>query len=236
MISENNNSKKEKQHSLCERFLSKLLHINKEINPKKEAARIAEIFVFFGVIWILLSDKIVAWTINDKHTIVLFSMLKGWVYVLLTGMLVYGLVIITLRKIQQDGLKIDQNYQELCDAYEELEASHEELMASEEELRQQYDSLMDSQKQLLESEERYRLISEATNDGIWDEKDEVRYFSERWFEITGYIREEINRMEDWKKLIHPDDYEATISIMNEHLQGKTPFYCIIFTDLVETNL
>lgn len=83
---------------------------------------------------------------------------------------------------------------------------------------------MERPKQLSESEERYRLILEATNDGIWDEQGEKRYFSDRWLEITGYTREDMNRMDNWQDLIHPDDRATAIATMKEHQQKQTPYY------------
>lgn len=205
--------------------LRKFFGIDRKVNPKKEALRLAGIYIFLGFIWIFLTDAFLELMIKDSHTLTIFSMAKGWIDVILTGTIVYAIVFITLKRIHQDEEKLDQSYMELRNTYEELEASHEELMASEEELRQQYDSLMESKQQLEDSEERYRLVSEATNDGIWDEQEDIRYFSERWYEITGYDRDELEQIGGWKKLIHPEDYNRAMAVLEEHLQHKTTFYC-----------
>lgn len=240
----NNKPDKEKESSFSENLIKALLPIDNDFNPAKEARRITLIYVALGIIWILI-DQILNFISSKTETLMFILLIKDCIYITITGLILFKIIHTTLLRIHQDDIKMNQNYQELSAtnekleashkkleashekleaAHEELEAFHEELMASEEELRQQYDSLIVSQQQLLESEERYRLVSEATNDGIWDEQQSVRYFSERWFEITGYTRDEICNMEDWKILIHPDDYEETISIMNNHLQEQTPFY------------
>jgi diguanylate cyclase (GGDEF)-like protein/PAS domain S-box-containing protein len=224
MIQGVNGIKGENKAPFWEQFSRKLLHIGKEFNPIKAALRIAGIYTLLGALWILLSDKVLERIVQDKKMLTLMSMVKGWAFVLVSGGMIFGLVYTALRRIHGDKLKIVRGYEEITATYEELEAAHEELTASEEELRQQFDSLLESQKQLSESEERYRLISEATNDGIWDEQEDKRYFSDRWFEITGYTREDLDVIEDWKSLIHPDDYEAANAIMVEHQQRKTPFY------------
>lgn len=225
MALDSNDIKEKSRNPFWDQFSSGELHNGKEFNPIKITLRIAGIYVLLGALWILLSDKIVEKIVQDKQTLTLISIVKGWVYVFLTGAIIWALVYSALRRIHSGELRIVQGYEELAVTYEELEAAHEELTAAEEELRQQYDTLMENQKQLTESEERYRLISEATNDGIWDEQEDQRYFSDRWFEITGYTREDLDRIGNWKSLIHPEDYEAANAIMVEHQQKKTPYYC-----------
>lgn len=225
MIQDSSDMKEEIKASFWKQFSRKLLHIGKEPDTINVALRIAGFYVLLGALWILLSDKVLGKIVQDKHTLTLISMVKGWVFVFVTGVIIFVLVYTSLRRIYNDGLKIVQGYEEMRATYEELEAAHEKLTATEEELRQQFDTLIESQKQLSNSEERYRLISEATNGGIWDEQDDKRYFSDRWFEITGYTKEDLDRIGDWKSLIHPDDYEAVNAIMIEHQQMKTPHYC-----------
>jgi PAS domain S-box/diguanylate cyclase (GGDEF) domain len=219
-----NYSKKKKDKFILDQFILKLFHIGKMTNPVKEAARIAGVYAALGFLWVLLSDRIVETAFSNKHTIAMISMIKGWAYVIITGMIVYLLVFSAIKRIHQDAGKIDRDYQELCSTYEELEASHEELMASEEELRQQYESLMESQKQLRLSEERYRLVSEATNDGIWEEFGNKRFFSDRWLQIMGYSRQDMEKMEDWRDLIHPQDKNRLADVVLEHLTHKNEFY------------
>ncbi len=216
--------KKKNDKFVLDQFILKLFHIGKATNPLKEALKIAGVYAVVGSIWILLSDRILEVTFSNKHTIAMISMIKGWVYVLLTGIIVYLLVHSAIKRILHDADKIERDYQELCSTYEELEASHEELMASEEELRQQYESLMESQKQLRISEERYRLVSEATNDGIWEEYGNKRFFSDRWLEITGYTRHDMEEMADWRDLIHPQDRKPLADVVLEHLAHKNDFY------------
>jgi diguanylate cyclase (GGDEF)-like protein/PAS domain S-box-containing protein len=76
----------------------------------------------------------------------------------------------------------------------------------------------------MDNEERYRLISESTNDGIWEEVDNNRFFSDRWFEKTGYTREDIQNIGDWKSLIHTEDIGDVLRIVEDHKQLRTPFY------------
>ena len=51
-------------------------------------------------------------------------------------------------------------------------------------------------------------------------------FSPNWFTSLGYdIPSELTQSIDtWKKLIHPDDNENVMELLNNHLTGKTPVY------------
>jgi PAS domain-containing protein len=58
------------------------------------------------------------------------------------------------------------------------------------------------------SRELVRLITHNTNDGIWDwnlETHEV-YYSPRWFELIGYLPNELpGHIDTFANLLHPDN-------------------------------
>ena len=54
--------------------------------------RIVLIYAVFASLWILLSDKIVAWLFSDPAQIILASTLKGWIFVAVTSLLLYQLL------------------------------------------------------------------------------------------------------------------------------------------------
>ncbi|MFH2124153.1 MAG: PAS domain S-box protein [Pseudomonadota bacterium] len=54
--------------------------------------RFVLIYAVFAFLWILLSDKIVAWLFIDSSQIILASTLKGWVFVAVTSLLLYKLL------------------------------------------------------------------------------------------------------------------------------------------------
>ncbi|RJR06280.1 EAL domain-containing protein [Candidatus Parcubacteria bacterium] len=197
------------KENLSDRFIHLATSLE-DFCPRRTALRISSVYVIIGVLWILLSDKILDWLLSDQRLITMISMLKGWVYVLVTGTLLFLLILSSLNKI----LSINRT---LLKNYEELAAVYEELAASEQELQKQIEMLA-------ESEERYRLVSEATNDGIWDEKQGERYFSERWYEIMGYSRDELTEIKDWMSLIHPEDIDMVRQKISWHKQNRDPNY------------
>ena len=80
---------------------------------------------------------------------------------------------------------------------------------------------------LRESEERYALVAEATNDGLWDwdlRTDEMR-FSSRWCQMLGYTQSELSTQpSEWFDRIHPDDRQAVLEAIDTHLQGGTTHF------------
>lgn len=50
-------------------------------------------YAVFAACWILLSDKLVQIIFNDPNQIILASMLKGWLFVAVTSLLLYGLML-----------------------------------------------------------------------------------------------------------------------------------------------
>jgi hypothetical protein len=50
------------------------------------------VYTLFAALWILLSDKLVQLIFSDPDQIILVSMLKGWLYVGVTSLLLYGLM------------------------------------------------------------------------------------------------------------------------------------------------
>ena len=78
-----------------------------------------------------------------------------------------------------------------------------------------------------ERDERLALVMRATNDGIWDWdlKTNQVYFSPRWKAMLGYADGEIgNTFDDWRRLVHPDDAERALALIQDYLQGKTTAY------------
>ncbi|HEX9074732.1 MAG TPA: PAS domain S-box protein, partial [Anaerolineae bacterium] len=80
---------------------------------------------------------------------------------------------------------------------------------------------------LKERDERFRLVTERANDGIWDwdiDTGEV-YYSPRWKGMLGYADDEIgNQFDEWRRLVCPDDLPQATATIQAHLEGQTPVY------------
>lgn len=71
------------------------------------------------------------------------------------------------------------------------------------------DELMRNQEKLKISKERYKIITEATNDIIWegDLINNKRVFQGKLKETLGYEPEELETIESWFNIVHEDDIE-----------------------------
>lgn len=122
--------------------------------------------------------------------IVAFVMLVAFIMVLLTN--------IRRRVTAEKTLKT---------ANEELNLLYEEIAASEEELRGNYQELSEKQEALIKSEERYALAVNGANDVVWDYdiRENTLYLSERFYDLLGYMNEELNTVEKFMEIVHPED-------------------------------
>lgn len=77
------------------------------------------------------------------------------------------------------------------------------------------------------SEERFALAVSAGKMGIWEWEigsNEI-YLSPSLKAILGYADWEIkNQLDEWMNYVHPDDRELVMEKVQEHFDGKTPFY------------
>lgn len=83
------------------------------------------------------------------------------------------------------------------------------------------------EQELQRSEERYELALHASQAGLWDWniKTGEMYTSPDHWELLDY-RADADQADDQKRFIHPDDRERVLTVLNEHLTGKTPEYRI----------
>ncbi|MBS1530580.1 MAG: PAS domain S-box protein [Bacteroidetes bacterium] len=76
---------------------------------------------------------------------------------------------------------------------------------------------------LLISREHFKLLADHIAPMTWTNlpDGEFNYFNQRWYDYTGLSPEESLRL-GWKTVIHPDDYELTVTKFNAALQtGQT---------------
>jgi PAS domain S-box-containing protein len=82
-----------------------------------------------------------------------------------------------------------------------------------------------AQEALRQSEERYELAVRGAGVGIWDW--DIRtgklYFSPRWKMLFGYDENEIgDSLEDWARLLHPDERDWILKFQEDFLAGTSP--------------
>lgn len=89
------------------------------------------------------------------------------------------------------------------------------------------DSRDDVLRELIRLVERYQLALEGTGAGYWDwnvKTGEV-VFGELWSTMLGYRPEDIEpHVSSWERLVHPDDLEPVLFVVDAHLRGETESY------------
>lgn len=96
-------------NKLRENLIIKLFKtfFNKKGNdPRYQALRITFIYFFIGSLWILLSDKLVEFLISDSETIVMIAIVKGWFYVFITAIIIFGLIYNEMKEVMDSKEKI----------------------------------------------------------------------------------------------------------------------------------
>jgi len=80
--------------------------------PRLPARRIVAIYLIFGVVWILVSDQVVAIVANPDPASTLIQSAKGGVFVLLSGSLIYVLLRYRERQLAETRNKMETKSQE----------------------------------------------------------------------------------------------------------------------------
>jgi diguanylate cyclase (GGDEF)-like protein/PAS domain S-box-containing protein len=102
-------------------------------------------------------------------------------------------------------------------------------------VKEQTRQLEDANTQLMrevsdraKSQERYRLVEEAVNDGLWDWDIPAGkiYYSSHWKSMLGFSDAEIgDSPEEWFGRIHADDRTSVMEHQKEHFQGRSEQLC-----------
>ncbi len=101
------------------------------------------------------------------------------------------------------------------------------VLMIQEELENDIKKLKKQKDELQKSEERYKLISEGSSDGLWDWDltNDTVHISKEWCEKLGFEEQEIPEYyKKWMKCIHPKDIKKVTSNFHRCLKEKSQFY------------
>lgn len=119
----------------------------------------------------------------------------------------------------------NQMIQSIYENKSEMQSLYEELYASEETLKDQYDQLFENREFIKKSEERYKLIFDASKEGLWDSDSNwnTTYLTPAWYDRFGFNAWDV-RMKQWKNMILPEDREMVDRELDAHLSGEKDVY------------
>ena len=115
---------------------------------------------------------------------------------------------------------------ELRRSLEQAERSRRALLSALEDQKRSETALREATEALRTEAERLSRILEATSGGFWDWNilSGEAVFSERYSSMLGYTPSEFSESyKDWKRLVHPDDFERVHQEHLDHFHGRKEF-------------
>jgi len=144
----------------------------KSINPQKEALIVVIKYGIFGLLWIVLSDKILGTFTDNIEFYKIMQIYKGWLFVLITMVMFFILISEKTKSIKS---ATDRAFR----AYEDLKTSNHEQGVLEKELNYQKDLIQN-------------IIEEApVIIVLWDEDGKILKTNSFCIKTFGYDEEEL---------------------------------------------
>jgi diguanylate cyclase (GGDEF)-like protein/PAS domain S-box-containing protein len=150
---------------------------------KNYALKISLVYLVFGVLWILLSDTFVGSLSLNREVVTSLSVIKGWIYVGLSTLLIYIIGNRYIRKLRQ--------------ANQLQQKSYDELIATNENNAQLHTQLKQELEELERREQTIHAIFDATNDAIIvhnAESAEITNYNHKAEVLFGFTLKEIQEI------------------------------------------
>ena len=181
--------------------------VGKPVEARGPTLRLVLAYAAFASLWILFSDQAMEWLFSDPADIVLVSTLKGWLFVAVTSLLLYGLI----QHLIDQTLALSRRE---LDAQESLRASEARNRAVTEQ----------ANAAIKASEQRFRDIVNTTDGIVWEADAstfQFTFISQKAERLLGFPTDDWLQPGFWVEHLHPDD------------QGWAPAYCVACTVRLE---
>jgi two-component system, chemotaxis family, CheB/CheR fusion protein len=126
-------------------------------------------------------------------------------------------IVVTLNDISENIIlteERDKAFDELLKAKEKLSELNAKLEAR----------VVERSYELEKSEDRFRLLSKATNDAIWDWnlKEKKIWWNDGYYILFGYKAQYTDTgSRPWQDLVHPNDYQKVIDGLDKAIENKS---------------
>ncbi|NCC38348.1 MAG: EAL domain-containing protein [Gammaproteobacteria bacterium] len=192
---------------------------------RRYLVKVIALYVLFSVFWIFISDELLATWIRDPQTALWVSIVKGWLFILVTTTLLYLLIGRFFRAIASRDREILASNAELerrvVERTSALEIEIAERLQVEERLRH--------------SEERLRLTLDGAQLGIWQHQLAPEQLD--WSEICGrHLALPPGQRPSYAGFIaalHPDDRTRVMRLVDDSLASRQDYvaeYRVIWPD------
>lgn len=164
----------------------------------KEALNITLKYGIFGALWVLLSDRLLAIIVQNSSIYMKLQTAKGWLYIVITMLLIYNLINKKIKIIKESGSKIKE-------AYDELKQTHEEVINIERELRYQKDILQNI------------IDNSPVIITLWDEGGKIKNLNPYAQKLFGYKEDEVMN-QNWLELLVPENNKSIMEGVMEEIK------------------
>ena len=74
--------------------------------------------------------------------------------------------------------------------------------------------------------DRYELAIIASNDGLWDMDLRTKkiFFSNKWLDMFGYKRNDVQNFDEWLSLVHEDDKQKVLNEYEKHINKQSEHF------------
>lgn len=167
------NSEKYFFYKLLKKIISK-----KNSVLQNRALTIALIYFIIGILWILLSDKLVILFVHNPDTMIIVTIAKGWFFIFITTIIIFTLISIAMNEVINSREKI-QDINSLL----------------EEEIEKKTQIEIENNK-LTERLQKYKLLAENANDAILfvSRDGHILEANDTAIRIYGYSSEEFKKL------------------------------------------
>ncbi len=183
-------------------------HKNKDKRKNIKALMLIITYMIFGILWLLVSNFLFPFLESKHYNMEIYRFLESLIFLLITAFALY----FSVSKLE--------NYLYL--SINRLKHSNENLKKAKERLHRQIDEINYKEDALKVSEERYRLATDGSKDGIWDLdlSNKELYLSSRFQDLIGIKANNTRRFfHKWKSYIHEDDLDFLLENFQDYLEG-----------------
>jgi polar amino acid transport system substrate-binding protein len=97
-------------------------------NPTLDAAKMIVVYLSVGLLWILLSDRLLSWLVSDPTVVAQIQLYKGWFYVIVTAIVFFVIIRRRIGQYKEAFDRANRNIAELDEANQRLQEAETELV------------------------------------------------------------------------------------------------------------